>query len=152
MSSFHLPPQTRLLEIHIRTQNLDDALRFYQDVLGMKVIERTEIGAALSATGQSPAIIRISVDRNTSGLISARLAVPCGEVLFALEQRAAVFGYKTARDPASPNLLQLRDPHGLLLEVEAIETCGEFDGKTASSEVRKSQRITARRLGLTPKK
>ena len=152
MSCFHLPTQTCLTEIHFRTQNLDGALCFYQDVLGMKVIERTEFGAALSVAGQNPAVIRITVDPNTSGLISSRLAVPCGEVLFALEQRAAVFGYKTARDPASPNLLQLRDPHGSLLEVEAIETRGDFDGEPASSEVKNSQRITARKLGLGPEK
>lgn len=236
MCHFHLPTLTQLTELHFRTRNLDRALRFYSDALGFKILERTELSAALSATGEAPGLIRFTLDRdaaerqpnqigftrfgirfpmrtgesftvddpdgnsiellygeadrksepprvigspnaeidyvsfagknlrsasrffgdylglgpesesaellsfriselgqrivatqspdtprrnhNSVGLISYKISVHCGELLYALNQRGAVFGVDTSPALHSPRVLQIHDPLGYVLEVE----------------------------------
>ena len=59
MSAF-LPDETRISQVHLRTGNLERALGFYTGALGLRIAERTGRGAALSATGNSPAMIILS--------------------------------------------------------------------------------------------
>ena len=59
MSAF-LPDQTRISQVRLRTANLQRALAFYVEVLGMKVCERTGLQIILSAAEEGPGLILLN--------------------------------------------------------------------------------------------
>jgi catechol 2,3-dioxygenase len=245
MCQFHLPTHTQLTELHFRTRSLDRAVRFYTELLGFQVVERSEFSAALAARSDASPLIRFSLDRdarkrqpnetgldrfgirfptlgdlasvarrianhdspfagesisvhdpdentielyydglstdthigyvhfigknrnsaerffaeylgfentsnlddslsftigeaaqridmterkdasrhahNNAGLISYKISVQCGELLYALNQRAGVFGFGCAPAAYSPRVLRIPDPFGFALEVETVD-------------------------------
>ena len=64
MNTFHLPDETHLSQVHLRTRSLVRALEFYQRVIGLQVIERSPVKVTLSATGSAPAILILTEDPN----------------------------------------------------------------------------------------
>src|SRR3954464_9918852 len=46
---FRLPEATRLGAVRLQVADLARSLRFYEDTLGMRVVERTDAGASLAA-------------------------------------------------------------------------------------------------------
>src|SRR3954470_5654089 len=66
---FRLPEATRLGAVRLQVADLARSLRFYEDTLGMRVVERTDAGASLAARGDH----RILVDlRERPGARPAR--------------------------------------------------------------------------------
>lgn len=63
MNAFQLPDDTRVSQVHLRTGNLDRAVAFYRDVLGLKVVGDKNGIVALSASGQLPALVVLTEDR-----------------------------------------------------------------------------------------
>ena len=63
MNAFHLPEETHVSHVHLRTGNLSRVLDFYQRVIGLQVIDRNPVTVTLSATGGAPAIASAG-DRN----------------------------------------------------------------------------------------
>jgi catechol 2,3-dioxygenase len=55
--SAFLPDETRIRQIRLRTGDLERALGFYAGTLGLRVVERREISATLSATPNGPAMV-----------------------------------------------------------------------------------------------
>jgi catechol 2,3-dioxygenase len=55
--SAFLPDETRISQVRLRTGNLERALGFYTGTLGLQILERSGQKVALSATGNSPAMI-----------------------------------------------------------------------------------------------
>jgi len=64
MLPFHLPDETRVRHVHLRTANLASVLEFYQRVTGLLVIARSPLTVTLSATGMAPAILMLTEDPN----------------------------------------------------------------------------------------
>jgi hypothetical protein len=60
---------------------------------------------------------------NSAGLVSYRLEVPVSEILYCLSHRAPLLGYETQMElqEQGNRILQIRDPNGNWLEVQASE-------------------------------
>jgi len=61
-----LPDETHVGRVHLRTASLARALDFYQRVIRLKLRERAESGASLSAIGGHPALLILTEDQNAA--------------------------------------------------------------------------------------
>jgi len=123
-------PRTVLGHIHLNVASLADAERFYSEFLGLAVTQRSYPGALFFAAGRYHHHIAANVwagktapPANTVGLVSYRMNVPVSEILYCLSHRAPLAGYSVRPHPqveGSP-ILQIRDPNGTWLEVEASQ-------------------------------
>ncbi|MGH7968686.1 MAG: VOC family protein, partial [Limisphaerales bacterium] len=121
-------PHADLGHIHLHVKDLADAERFYSEFLGLAVMQRSYAGALFFAAGGYHHYIGVNVwagktapPDNSVGLVSYRLEVPVAEILYCLSHRAPVLGYETQtqlQEEGNP-ILQLRDPNGNWLEVQA---------------------------------
>jgi len=64
MNTFHLPNETHLSRVHLRTGNLARALDFYQRGIGLQVFDRSQVAVTISATASAPAILVLTEDPN----------------------------------------------------------------------------------------
>jgi catechol 2,3-dioxygenase len=121
------PAHPNLGHIHLRVSNLSDAERFFHKFLGLAVTQRTYPGALFFAAGGYHHHIATNIwghplpaRPDSVGLISYRLQVPMGEILYCLKNRAPLMGYaaQTEQQPNGNELLRLRDPNGNWLELE----------------------------------
>src|SRR5439155_7010935 len=125
------PAETDIGHIHLHVADLEVAERFYSEFLGLAVTQRSYPGALFFAAGGYHHHIGVNVwagnaipPANSIGLISYRLEVPIAEILYCLGHRAPLLGYDTRPGPGeegSPTL-QIRDPNGKWLEVQAAPT------------------------------
>jgi catechol 2,3-dioxygenase len=99
-----LPDQTRISQVRLRTGNRNHVLRFYRDLLGLRVIPAKDAGLdlALSTTGQGPALIVFNEEA------SAIPHSPCSTGLFHLAIR-----YPTRQALARSCLRIIKDDHPL---------------------------------------
>lgn len=121
-------PHADLGHIHLHVKDLAEAERFYSEFLGLAVTQRSYPGALFFAAGGYHHHIGVNVwagktapPAKSVGLVSYRLEVPVAEILYCLSHRAPVLGYETRtklQETGNP-ILQLRDPNGNLLEVQA---------------------------------
>jgi catechol 2,3-dioxygenase len=121
-------PCADLGHIHLHVKDLAAAERFYSEFLGLAVMQRSYPGALFFAAGGYHHHIGVNVwagktaaPANSVGLVSYRLEVPVAEILYCLSHRAPVLGYETQtklQEEGNP-ILQLRDPNGNWLEVQA---------------------------------
>ena len=122
-------PQAGLGHIHLHVAELAEAERFFSEFLGLSVTQRTYPGALFFAAGAYHHHIGVNVWAgktaplpDSAGLISYRLEVPVAEILYCLGHRAPLLGYETRTEPKQhPEILQIRDPNGNWLEVQASE-------------------------------
>ncbi len=121
-------PQPDLGHIHLHVADLRVAERFYSEFLGLAVTQRSYPGALFFAAGDYHHHVGVNVwtgkavpPANTVGLVSYRLEVPVAEIIYCLRNRAPLLGYEFRMEPEekSPLVLQVRDPNGHWLEVEA---------------------------------
>lgn len=56
MLKFHSAPNIFVTEIHLKVQDIERALEFYQDIMGLKVLKSEERLAVLSADGVTPLV------------------------------------------------------------------------------------------------
>lgn len=66
MKPFHLPGETHLSHVHLRTGNLERALNFYQRDIRLQVVGRSPTTISLSATGNAPAILILTEAPNAA--------------------------------------------------------------------------------------
>ena len=57
MSTLQLPDATHIGYVHLRVRDLDRALAFYLDVLGLKLVSGGVHTATLSANGRGPGLL-----------------------------------------------------------------------------------------------
>ena len=124
------PPHIQLGHIHLHVANLTAAERFYTEFLGLGVTQRSYPGALFFAAGSYHHHIGANVwagqgvpPANSAGLVSYRLEVPVSEILYCLSHRAPLLGYEAEMRPQQQGnrILQIRDPNGNWLEVQASE-------------------------------
>jgi len=114
-----LPDETRISQVHLRTGNLERALGFYTNVLGLRVVEKVGPEASLSATGGQPAMIALSEDRRATprpqqsiGLYHFAIRYPARRHLAQALERLLQQGYpiQGASDHLVSEAIYLSDP------------------------------------------
>lgn len=129
-------PQAEMGHIHLHVTDLAATERFYSEFLGFTVTQRSYPGALFFAAGGYHHHIAVNVwagtaapPSNSVGLISYRLEAPVAEMLYCLNHRAPLLGYETRTiksEGKNQTILQLRDPNGNWVEIEA--TSGDLAG------------------------
>ncbi len=123
-------PDAKLGHLHLHVADLNMAERFYSEFLGFAVTQRSNPGALFFAAGGYHHHIGANVwagkavpPTDSVGLVSYRIEVPVAEILYCLSHRAAVLGYETRMEPQEESnpMLQIRDPNGSWLEVQASQ-------------------------------
>src|SRR6516162_7382381 len=64
MSGFGLPDETRISNVQLRTKDLEGALSFYCDVLGLKIVKQKGSEASLSPNGREPVMLLLTEDKS----------------------------------------------------------------------------------------
>lgn len=121
MNTFHLPDETHLSHVHLRTVNLARAADFYQRVIGLQVIGRSPVAVTLSATGSDPAILILTEDphavrrpHQTTGLYHLAIRYPLRRDLAHALHRLVQADYPVAGGSDHPfgYSIYLDDPDG----------------------------------------
>lgn len=123
-----LPEQTRVGAVHLQVADLTRSVAFYQDVLGLRTVERTAQRAVLAAGGDAAPLVHLqekrgvlpAARRGANGLFHFALLLPTreslGRFVTHLTAQGARYG---ASDHLVSEALYLADPDGLGIEVYA---------------------------------
>lgn len=123
-----LPDQTRISRVRLRTGDIERALGFYTCALGLRVAERNRRQAALSASGNLPAMIVLSEEANATprraratGLCHLAIRHPTRRDLAHALRRLMQLGYPIdgASDHRVSEAIYLSDPDGNGVELYA---------------------------------
>lgn len=126
MKSFRLPERTSIQNVRLQIADLEEALAFYETLLGFHLIKREGGSAELSASGSAPAHIILTELRSarpkparSTGLYHIAIRLPSRKELARLfrrlvEQRYPFGGFA---DHGVSEALYLADPFGLGLEL-----------------------------------
>lgn len=127
--------------IHLHVADLATAERFYSEYLGLGVTQRSYPGALFFASGGYHHHVAVNVwagksvpPPNSVGLISYRFEVSCSEILYCLSHRAPLLGYEIRDDLVGQGTLQIRDPNGNWLEIQAVRGTNERPKRDLKSE------------------
>ncbi|HWX20710.1 MAG TPA: VOC family protein [Candidatus Binatia bacterium] len=133
MNAF-LPDQTRISQVHLRTANLERALAFYTDVLGLKA-RHGRSQAIVSAAKGSPGLIVLSEDLNatphpprSTGLYHLALRYPRRQDLALAFRRLIKRGYPVAgaSDHGVSEAIYISDADGNGVELYADRPRAEW--------------------------
>ncbi len=122
---FHEAPHVYVSQVQLKVQDLQRSLAFYQDILGLKVIEKSEQTVRLSADGKTglitltqPSTIFPKQSR-TTGLYHFALLLPERKDLAAVIRHLISTGYplQGASDHLVSEALYLADPDGNGIEI-----------------------------------
>ena len=123
-----LPDQTRISQVHLRTDRLERALEFYSGVLGLKASTGPDAQAIFSAMPDEPGLLVVSEDRSCSprlpssvGLYHFALRYPTRNDLAQAYRRIVQAGYPVAgaSDHGVSEAIYLSDPDGNGVEMYA---------------------------------
>lgn len=134
MMSFHNSPNTHVNHVHLHVQDLERSLRYYQDVIGLKVLTQTGHTAALTADGKSalvtleqPADV-VAKPQRTTGLYHFALLLPSREDLAQIVLHFAALGIPLgSADHLVSEALYLNDPDGNGIEIYRDREPSEWD-------------------------
>ncbi len=127
-TGFRLPSATRLGPVHLQVASLDRSLAWYEGVLGLRLVERTETTALLAAQADVHALVvlheragaRAMTSRGRLGLYHFAILLPdrasLGRFVVHLADRGVRAG---AADHLVSEAFYLQDPDGLGIEVYA---------------------------------
>jgi catechol 2,3-dioxygenase len=126
MNTLKLPDQSRIGYVHLRVRDLERALGFYLDVLGLKLVSGGMHTATLSATGRGPGILVLTEKKDAaprppraSGLYHVAFRVPNRRALAMLIQHLndAKWPIDGFADHDVSEAVYLSDPEGNGIEV-----------------------------------
>ena len=126
MNTLKLPDQARIGYAHLRVRDLERALGFYLDVLGLKLVSGGMHTATLSATGRGPGILVLTEKKDAaprppraSGLYHVAFRVPNRRALAMLIQHLndAKWHIDGFADHDVSEAVYLSDPEGNGIEV-----------------------------------
>ncbi|CAM4068163.1 VOC family protein [Mesobacillus thioparans] len=123
--NFHQPPVTFVGRVDLKVQDLDRSVAFYHDVIGFKVLEKTERSAKFTADGKN---VLLSVEqpddvmpkqRRTTGLYHFALLLPRRADLANILKHFVLmkFPLQGASDHLVSEALYLADPDGNGIEI-----------------------------------
>ncbi|MEO6444946.1 MAG: VOC family protein [Gemmatimonadaceae bacterium] len=125
---FRLPQGTRLGEVRVQVANLDRSVAFYQQVLGLRLLEHAGADAVLGAQGNSSPIVRLHeltgarpIPRSGRlGLFHLAILLPARSDLGAFVRHLSDIDQPAgAGDHLVSEAFYLSDPDGLGIEVYA---------------------------------
>ena len=124
---YRLPRDTRLGAVRLQVADLARSLRYYEDVLGVRVTERTDTSASLAPHGDERVLIELHEHagarpsvRATLGLYHFAILLPDRPSLGRFARHLAEAGERAgAGDHLVSEALYLTDPDGLGIEVYA---------------------------------
>ncbi len=128
---YRLPPDTRLGEVQLQVADLDRSLDYYQNVLGLRLLDRSagdQAHATLGAYGDEAPLVRLHERRGVApvphqgllGLYHFAILLPDRAALGRFVAHLAETGARAgASDHLVSEALYLRDPDGLGIEVYA---------------------------------
>lgn len=125
MSKFHQRPNLYIGEVSIKVTNLQHSIRYYKEVIGLKVLEEIENKAVLTADGQTPFLILeqpenvVPKQGRTAGLYHFAILLPSRSDLGMFLQHLIDIGYQDvgAGDHLVSEAFYLNDPDGNGIEV-----------------------------------
>ena len=121
---FHTKPTTFVGHVKIKVENLERSLKFYQDVLGFKILEQTQSTAKLTSDGKT-SILSIEQPENvlpkqgrTAGLYHFAILLPKEADLANIVVHFVEKGIRfAASDHLVSEALYLNDPDGNGIEI-----------------------------------
>src|SRR3954470_21195243 len=125
---YRLPDATRLGRVRLQVANLDRSIAFYQEVLGMRVIDRSGDTARLGPHGEDREIVHLHElssarpvpQRGLLGLYHFAILLPDRASLGRFVAHLAQIGaYAGMSDHVVSEAVYLTDPDGLGIEVYA---------------------------------
>lgn len=126
MATYRIPPETRIGSVHLRVRDLQRALNFYHQQLGLHARIESEHSATLAASASGPALYRLSGDENApasphraTGLYHVAVRFPDRPALGAALARLVRRGARLlgAADHLVSEAIYLQDPDGNGLEI-----------------------------------
>ncbi|MGN7177472.1 VOC family protein [Cytobacillus sp. SAFR-174] len=122
--NFHQKPITFVAQVHIKVQDLERSLAFYKDVIGFKVLSKTDRTAELTADGKT-ALLTIEQPENaepkmgrTTGLYHFALLLPKRSDLAKIVRHFTEIGLQFgSSDHLVSEALYLSDPDGNGIEI-----------------------------------
>lgn len=133
MNHFHQKPMSFVQEVNINVMDLDRSLDFYQNIIGLKVLDKQDRVAVLTADGRSPLVTLeqpedvIPKPRRTSGLYHFAILLPTRADLAVFLQHLIETGYPFgASDHYVSEALYIDDPDGNGIEVYRDRPASEW--------------------------
>jgi len=146
MENFHQKPSIYVGEVNIKVKNLENALTFYQNIIGFKVLEKTERKAVLTSDGNTPLLtLEQPVDvipktGRTSGLYHFAILLPSRADLSVFLRHLIQTGYPLgAADHYVSEAFYLNDPDGNGIEVYRDRPSSEWTWKNNLVEMATEQ-------------
>lgn len=115
-----------LTAVELRVRDLEEVVPFYEDVVGLRTLDRTASRVSLGAGEDGPALVILDEDpdaperpRQAAGLFHAAIRLPSREALSHALRRIEQAGYtlQGASDHRVSEALYLEDPEGNGLEL-----------------------------------
>jgi catechol 2,3-dioxygenase len=124
MEGFHHKPNIYVGEVNIKVKNLDNALTFYQNIMGFQVLDKSERKAALTTNGKTTLVTLeqpenvIPKEERMSGLYHFAILLPSRADLSVFLRHFLGTGYPLgAADHYVSEALYINDPDGNGIEV-----------------------------------
>lgn len=124
MGEFHQKPVTFVREVSINVMHLDNAIRFYQDIIGLQLLKKTDRKAVLTTDGKTPLLTLeqpadvIPKEGRTTGLYHFALLLPTRADLSIFLRHLLQTEYRFgASDHDVSEALFITDPDGNGIEV-----------------------------------
>jgi catechol 2,3-dioxygenase len=123
--SFHKTPNTFVSQVHLKVQDIERSLKFYQNIIGLKVLEQQERKVALTADGKT-ALVTIEQpediqpkQQRTTGLYHYALLLPSRADLakVILHMIQTQYPIQGGSDHLVSEALYLADPDGNGIEI-----------------------------------
>ncbi|HLO11054.1 MAG TPA: VOC family protein [Pseudoneobacillus sp.] len=140
--NFHREPITFVGKVNLKVENLERSLAFYQEVIGFRILEKTERTANLTADGKT---ILLSIEQpenvipkhgRTTGLYHFALLLPKRSDLAKIVQHFVGIGLKFgSSDHLVSEALYLSDPDGNGIEIYVDREPAEWDWNQGEVEM-----------------
>lgn len=139
-----IPDSTKIQSVDLRVNDLERSLDFYNDFIGMKVVETAGSSVYLSATGRHPYLLGLYEDKNavkeprgTTGLFHTAIRLPSRKELARvflrlLERKVKFQGFS---DHVVSEAIYFADPEGNGLELYADRPKKEWKYKMGQVEM-----------------
>ena len=133
--NYRLPAATHLGKVSLQVADLDRSLAFYESVLGLRVLERSDNRAVLGALGSDTAIVelverpgaRVVPRRGLLGLYHFAILLPDRQVLARFVRHLGDIGMHAGMsDHFVSEAIYLQDPDNLGIEVYADRPRSEW--------------------------
>ena len=140
---FHREPNTFISQLHLKVTNLERSLAFYQEVIGLKLLNQTNQTADLTADGKT---VLVSIEQpgdvipkqgRTTGLYHFALLLPTRADLGRLLKHflQARYPLQGASDHLVSEAIYLADPDGNGIEVYADRPASNWSWSNGEVEM-----------------